>query len=123
MNRFTILSRGLVRERGKMNKSETAYRDRLSLLKLAGEIADYWFEPMNLWLSHPPKGQPATFKVDFMVLMADGTTYMDDVKGGMVDPAAIVRLKCAAEHYPLWIFRKCEKLRKKDGGGFKITEV
>lgn len=120
-SRFDVLSRGLVRERGKMNATETEYA---GLLKLDAQVCAWWFEPFSLRLSHPETGQPATYSPDFMVLHDDGTTFIDDVKSsGLDDPASIVRLKASAELYPLWRFRIAKKQRVRDGGGFKITEV
>ena len=123
-SRFTHLSKGLVRTRGTMNKTEAKYADELRVRQMAGEIADFWFEPFSLRLSAPDKGQPARYTPDFMILMPDGTTLVDDVKsGGLDDNAAIVRIKCAAELFPLWIFRLVTPRRVKDGGGFEVREV
>ena len=132
-SRFKNLSRGLNRVRGERNKTEAEYelilvdsRDNETPLEgFDSHVVNWWFEPVTMRLSHPPEGQPARFSVDFMILLADGTTLMDEVKGsgGFEDPAAIVRLKCAAEQFSLWIFRRVQKKRKKDGGGWKITQV
>ena len=123
-HRFQRLSKGRVTKRGEMNKTEAAYAQELEQSKLAGKILDYWFEPMSLRLSHPPQGQPARYTPDFMVLCPDGLTVIQDVKGtGLDDYAAIVRLKCAAEQYPLWEFQLVKRRRKKDGGGWDVKEV
>lgn len=121
-SRFQILSKGLVRERGVMNGIEKAYANFLSSDE---DVAEWWFEPMSIRLSRPDSGQPARYTPDFMVLRIDGRTYIDDVKAssGFDDNAAIVRIKCAAEQYPLWIFRTVRKLPKKRGGGWDIREV
>lgn len=122
--RFTHLSRGLVRQRGAMNRTESRYAAELESLKLAGEIAAWWFEPMSLRLSAPEEGQPARFTPDFMVLLPDGTTFLDDVKGGgPADKASGVRVKCAAERFSLWRFRVVTPVAKRDGGGWKVQEV
>ncbi len=120
-SRFAQLSKGLVRTRGKMNKSETRYADFLVAAKLAGEIADYWFEPFSLRISACESGQPARYTPDFMVLLPDGRTYLDDVKtaSGFDDPAAMVRIKVAAAQYPLWVFR----IVRPAAGGFTTQEV
>ncbi len=123
-NRFRILSKGHRSERGKMNKTETRYSELLKAQKLAGEIADYWFEPLSLRLSRPAKGQPARYSPDFLILMPDGTTIFDDVKGtGIDNEASIVRIKVAAELYPLWVFRIAKERRKRDGGGWDVKTV
>ena len=124
MNRFRGLSRGRIAQRGKMNRTETLRAEELQLLKLAGEIQNWWFEPMSLRLSNPPEGQPARYTIDFMILMNDGLTIMEDTKGsGPDNEASIVRIKCAAEQYPLWKFRLVKRKTKKQGGGWKITNV
>lgn len=122
-HRFVGLSKGQIAERGIMNATEAQYAAELDLRIQAGEVADYWFEIGTLRLSHPPEGQPARITVDFMVLMPDGETHMVDVKGGQVNDASIVAMKCAAEQYPLWRFFIAQKQAKKDGGGFKLSEL
>lgn len=113
MSRQKILSRGLVRKRGEMNKSEAAYAADLEICLREGKIAGYWFEPFSLRLTHPEAGQPARYSPDFMVLLNDGTTMIDDVKtsSGFDDLAAIVRIKCAAELFPLWKFRLVRRVK------------
>lgn len=114
-SRFDILSRGLKRKRGEMNKVEAAYAKHLDELKASGAVHAWWFEPLTLRLSHPQEGQPARFAPDFMVLLSDGETCIDDVKsGGFDDNASLVRIKCAAEAFPLWRFRQVRKLSKKE---------
>lgn len=121
-SRFKILSKGLNRKRGSMNKAEAAYA---AWLVTDADVAGYWFEPFSLRLTRPPAGQPATYTPDFLVLMKDGTTFVDDVKSprGFDDNAAIVRLKCAAEMYQLWRFRRIKALPANQGGGFHREEV
>lgn len=120
--RFKHLSRGLRRKRGEMNKTESAYADELTANP---DVYRWWHEPFSLRLSSPESGQPARYTPDFLILMVDGTTYVDDVKAskGFDDNAGIVRAKCAAEQYPLWVFRLVYKRRVKDGGGFEIKEI
>lgn len=114
MHRFKILSKGLRRKRGEMNKTEKAYSEHLDAQIAAGEIHSWWFEAVTLRLSRPEQGQPARYAPDFLVLMPDGVTYLDDVKsGGFDDFAAGVRIKCAAEQYPLWKFRIVKRRTKK----------
>lgn len=119
--RFDILSRGLRRKRGEMNKTEQRYAEWLSA---DASVYKWWYEPGSLRLSSPTEGQPARYSPDFLVLMTNGDTYFDDVKsGGFDDNAAIVRIKCAAELYPLWKFRLVKPIAIKRGGGFSIVEV
>lgn len=123
-HRFTGLSKGDTRQRGVMNKTETLYAGELEALRLAGEVADYWFNPMRLRLTTKMDGKGVYFTVDFMVLMSDGLTFIDEVKGSGVDnDAAIVRVKSAAEKFPLWKFRLVKRQKADDGGDWKITEL
>lgn len=122
-SRFTILSKGRTKRRGEMNKTETAFSQFLDADK---EVVWWKFEPFSLRLSSPENGgQPARFTPDFMVLRANGETWIFDVKsgGGFDDTAAGVRIKCAAEQYPLWIFARAQQQAKKNGGGWKIHSV
>lgn len=120
-SRFAGLSKGRIAERGVRNKTESEYE---RLLQADPDVAEIRFEPMTLRISHPPVGQPAKYTPDFLIVMVDGTTYIDDVKGsGPDDNASIVRVKAAAELFPFWIFRIAKKQRVRDGGGFKVTEV
>lgn len=91
-----------------MNKSETAYSNHLHVLFNAGEIVFFRHEPMSLRVTdNQPGGANAIrYTPDFQVMDADGVTYMDDVKGtGPLDPASLVRIKAAAEAFPMWHFR------------------
>ena len=119
-NRFAILSRGERRQRGEMNETEAEYSE---LLTADPDVHAWWFEAITLRYSHPNKGQPGTYTPDFVILMKDGTTILDDVKGSGIDnDAAKVRVKACAELFPLWKFRVAKKRAKKNGGGFAITE-
>ena len=110
--RFTQLAKGLVRKRGKRNKTEAAYEAYLQSQKEIGAILDYWFEPFSLRLSEADTGQPLRYTPDFMILTETGTIYIDDIKAARTkkgdtfdDPASLVRIKAAAERYPLFVFQ------------------
>lgn len=123
-SRFDVLSKGKTIGRGNMNLTEATYARELDIRKAAGEIVAWWFEPLSVRLSSPPMGQPARYTPDFMVLYPDGLTEIIDVKGtGIDNEASLVRLKCAAELFPLWRWRLVKKRTKRQGGGWKITEV
>ncbi len=90
----------------------------------AGQVAHWWFEPLSLRLPRPEAGQPTRLTIDFMVLLPDGTTYLADAKGTVVDnDVQRVAMKCAAEQYPLWIFRIVKQRTKALGGGWEVTEL
>jgi len=60
---------------GRMNKTEARYADRLAILKAAGEIEEWWFEPMAFRL-----GVRFTYRPDFLVQYPDGTLEFVEVK-------------------------------------------
>jgi len=122
-SRFQILARGRTKKaRGEMNRNESRYAETLTA---APDVVDWWYEPLRLRISHPPEGRGAWYTADFLILMADGTVMIDDVKsgGGFDDNAAAVRAKACAEQYPLFVFRIVTPVPKKHGGGWKIQIV
>lgn len=126
-SRFGQLAKGLIRQRGKRNKNEAAYEDYLKLIKQGGGIVDYWFEPFSLRLSESDNGVALRYTPDFMILNESGVVYIDDIKAAKTkkgvafdDPAAIVRIKAAADRYPLFVFRLVRPIR---GGGWEYKEI
>jgi hypothetical protein len=82
-----------------MNKLETRYeRDVLVPLKASGEIADFKFEAVKLRLA-----TGAWFTADFTIWTKGGAVQLHEVKGHWRE-AARVRIKVAAELYPLFSF-------------------
>ena len=81
--------------RGTMNKLESAYSDHLCVLTAAGEILWWKFEGMKFRLA-----DGAFYTPDFAVMMADGSLEIHEVKGHW-EEAARVRIKVAAEIYPM----------------------
>lgn len=77
-----------------MNKLEAAYAQTLELLKRAGEIQAWWYEPVKLRLAGK-----TFFTPDFMVVNKAGEIWFHETKGFMRDDAA-VKIKVAAEMYP-----------------------
>ena len=86
--------RTAMRKPGDMNRLETDYAWRLEMLKRAGEIADYAFEPVKLRLADRTFYTP-----DFMVIMPDGVIEFHETKGFWQDDAR-VKIKGAAELHP-----------------------
>lgn len=98
------------RKAGEMNKTEAAYAARLECLRLAGEVAAWWFEPVTLVLSH---GNACKYTPDFLVQRTDGVLELHEVKGSkkdggrivpVVEEDSMVKVKAAAELYP-FVFR------------------
>ena len=98
---------------GAMNKTEARYAAHLEAQKAAGMVLWWRFEGVKLRLAD------ATFlTVDFAVMAADGTLEMHEVKGYMQDDAN-VKLKVAADQYPL----RFRLVRAAKGGGWDVQDV
>jgi len=98
------------------SQTEKEYADRLQMLKLAGEIYDWQYEPDTLVLAYR-----TTYCPDFKLWLTKGRFVYHEVKGWSKNLAAgMVKLKFAAEMMP-----RCEfYLVKRDPKiGWKITRV
>lgn len=83
---------------GKMNGMEQQYSYNLDRRKQIGEILEYAFEPLKIRLA-----DNTYYTIDFMVVMADMTIELHEVKGFWEDDAR-VKIKCAAEVLPYFKF-------------------
>lgn len=100
---------------GAMNNTEAAYGQHLELLKRAGEVLWYRFEGLKLRLADNTFYTP-----DYAVMVANGQLECHEVKGFWQDDAR-VKIKIAAEQYPLR-FLAIKARSKKDGGGWATEE-
>jgi len=91
-------------ESGKMNKTEAAYAERLTIKKLEGEIVDYGFEKFKIRLADKTFYTP-----DFVVYTHDGMEF-HEVKGHWEDDAR-VKIKVAAEQNPLHRFVAVKRVK------------
>ena len=103
-------------KQGQMNKTESAYVERLERLKMVGEILWYKFEGIKFRLADNTFYTP-----DFMIMTNACEIIVHEVKGYMMDDAN-VKVKVAAELYPFRFFI-VRKQKIKDGGGWDIREV
>ena len=101
---------------GAMNKTEAQYAAHLETLKIQGRVAWYKFEGMKFRLADNTFLTP-----DFTVMWSNGELEAHEVKGFMQDDAN-VKIKVAAELYPIRFFIIRVKT-KKNGGGWDIQEV
>lgn len=85
--------------RGRLNKTETRYSQRLDADVKDGRIARWRFEGVTLRLADGARYTP-----DFAVTLPDGRLEMHETKGGFIREAAMVRLKVAAELFPEFEF-------------------
>lgn len=100
---------------GEMNKTEQAYKDRLELLRQAGEVVWFKFEGIKLRLADNTFYSP-----DFAVMLASGEMECHEVKGFWQDDAR-AKIKIAADLYP-FRFIAVKVKPKKDGGGWSTEE-
>ena len=98
---------------GKMNQTEARYAAYLNTRKIAGEVQEWYFEPLKLRLADKTFYTP-----DFMVLTREWIIELHEVKGFMEDDAA-VKLKVAAETFPCFRFLLCAPSQ----GGWKVKET
>lgn len=99
---------------GVMNQTENAYASILEQRKAIGEVIRWEFEAMTFKLA-----PLCSFTPDFMVWLTDGSMEFVDVKGcGPIDDKSTVKIKTAAEKFPMFSFVQEKKQLKRDGGGF-----
>lgn len=103
---------------GQMNKTEEAYAEQLEIRKFSGEVIRWEFESMTFKIAKDCRYTP-----DFAVWLADGSMELVDCKGGgPMDDKSRVKVRCAAEKFPMFKFVIEKKLANKDGGGWKREE-
>jgi hypothetical protein len=98
---------------GAMNKTEAAYAATLDARLYAGEVAWFKFEGIKLRLADNTFYTP-----DFAVMLANGELELHEVKGFWQDDAR-VKIKIAADLYPMRFIAVRAKL-KKEGGGWVV---
>jgi hypothetical protein len=108
--RRTRYARAYVRQPRGMNKTEAAYEAYLGGLKVAGTIQFYEYEAVTLRL-----GKDTRYTPDFLVIAADGTLELHEVKAGKMQPdgsvkpltedASRAKLMIAAEMFPFRFVR------------------
>lgn len=82
-----------------MGKWEAIYAQRLDLLKHAGEVVGYVYEPFKIIL-----GERCTYTPDFLVQLPGGRFEVHEVKGYEREDS-VVKFKTAAERLRFWTFR------------------
>ena len=105
-------AKGRRRER-EMNGTEARYAAVLETRRHAGEVAWWAYEAVQLRLA-----DRCTYLPDFLVMLADGSIEVHEVKGGFARDDAIVKLKVAADLYP-FTFRLCRYRGRK----WEVAEV
>lgn len=93
---------------------EAEYAERLKILRRAGVVLRWWYEPERLELS-----DRCTYLPDFFVDYADGTSVFEEIKG-FSRTSGIVKFKVASEMYPKCLFRM---VTKRKGSWVTIREM
>lgn len=115
MSRWRCTGRGVRRQPGRMNNTEARYAAELEIRKRGGEVLWYDFDAIKLRLADNTFYTP-----DFLVMLADGTLEVHEVKGHWEDDAR-VKVKVAADKFPLRFVAVTERA-KKLGGGWEREE-
>ena len=104
-------ARGRIRQpKNGPNKTEQAYMDLLEMRRLADEVLWYAFERIKLKLA-----DRTFYSADFFIMLANMELEVHEVKGFWEDDAR-VKIKVAAEQFPIFRFIAIKKAPKKDGG-------
>ena len=115
MVRARVIARGRISPAVR-SSTEAQYEQVLAARLACGEIAWYRYEGVKLRLAD------ATFYTpDYVVMLADSTMEVHEVKGFWRDDAR-VKIKVAAEMYP-FRFIAVSQRPKRDGGGWEIEEI
>ena len=93
-----------------MNKTDRAYAQWLEVMRQAGAILRWDYEPEKLRLADLTYYTP-----DFRVIYPDGTVEFHEVKGFVRDDA-MVKIKVAAEQHPY----KFVMVRRVKGGRWEV---
>lgn len=94
------------------NKLERDYYDHLVMLRRAGEIHDFRYEPCSFRL-----GNDCRYEPDFMILYPDGRTVFHETKGRMFAHSR-VKIKTFVTLYPFFPLYLVERSKN---GRFDVT--
>lgn len=102
---------------GTANRTEQAYADLLEARRLAGEILAWHFHPFHIRLANR-----AFYRVDYLVVAADRTLEIHEVKGGHITERGQLKIRLAAHALPYFRMIRVQRQPKRHGGGFTLTE-
>jgi hypothetical protein len=106
-----------------MNGTEQEYARILEVRQRAGGLLWYRYEPVKLRLADKTFYTP-----DFLVVAVDMTLELHEVKHARAGQRTYytddsrVKIKVAAEQYPMFQFVGATKRARKDGGGWDREE-
>ena len=100
----------------RMNKQEAEYAQYLEWLKQSGEILHWSYETIKLRLADRTWYTP-----DFFVIPKSSMVELHEFKGFWRDDSR-VKIKVAAEQYPMFRFKGITRRAKERGGGYEVEE-
>lgn len=105
-----------MRKSGEMNQTEQRYADYLEQQRIGGKILYWRYEALNLRIA-----KDAWYRPDFLVMTADGTLEIHEVKGAraVFEAASKLRVKMAADNFPFRVI-VVFPIPKKLGGGWEF---
>lgn len=122
---WSAYAKGTQKERGVRNKTEAEFEATyLQPLVYSGHILEIQYEVWSWRLTDKtPDGKPGIrYTADFVVMYKCGFLVAYEVKGtGVATTADLNRVKLAAQVIPMR-FYVATKLKKSDGGGFKVEQ-
>lgn len=102
---------------GAMNKTESAYAEKLEMQRIGGFISGWKYGSLSLRLAKRTWYRPDFLVTRFVAGIAK-THEIHEVKGHWEDDAR-AKFKIAAELYPMFVFRAVRRVR----GEFQIIET
>jgi hypothetical protein len=123
---WSTYAKGAPKQRGVMNKTETAFLNEFILPLVAAEVVTWWeYELCSYALTVGKPKLDDKRRVHFLPdfhLLHHGYMHIYEVKGsGIIPEASLMRVKLLADKLPYHIFIATRR-RQRDGGGWDIQE-
>lgn len=105
-----------------MTKPEKLWAWMCQDAKNKGLIQAFYFEQVTLYLSDPAPGtKRVSYTPDFVVIMADGSVRVDEIKGGFIREDSELKFKIAADRFPLFHWRMIQYKKRGRTTGFETV--
>lgn len=114
---LAMRAKGRQRQPGQMNPLERDFERHLQMLLATDQIAWYGFDVIKLRLA-----DNTFLSVDFFVMQTSGELHAIDVKGGLIEEDARVKMRVVASAFPIPLFY-AQRKKKAEGGGWVLMEV
>lgn len=114
---MAMRAKGRARQPGQMNPLERDFERLLQHQLATDAIAWYGYDVIKLRLA-----DNTFLSVDFFVMQTSGELHGIDVKGGLIEEDARVKMRVVASAFPIPLFF-AQRQKKSEGGAWVITEV